>query len=225
MTYVQSVRGGGPILRLVALFDGFAAALKKARDARGWTQAKLAEESGVNRATIIEIERQSRPADAATIEKISSALGWDIYDLADAIAEAVGSPRRHAPPVQVSDQAIAIASVILPGAPPEDLGAFVRATAESMRLEGIAAALRRKWPDEGTRVLRELGLRKELPDAVERAMLLALPGPDSELEAELQRAAGEAQPADEADSSALKETREALERKGSTLQTEGGAKR
>jgi transcriptional regulator with XRE-family HTH domain len=58
--------------------------VRELRDARGWSQAKLAEVAGVRPATISEIESGASTAvHFATLERVADALGVDAAVLID----------------------------------------------------------------------------------------------------------------------------------------------
>jgi XRE family transcriptional regulator, regulator of sulfur utilization len=59
------------VTRLVA---SFGIALRQAREARGWSQERLAERSDLNRSYVGEIERGHAIASLATPEKLAQAL-------------------------------------------------------------------------------------------------------------------------------------------------------
>ena len=56
--------------------------LKEVRELHGWSQARLAEESGVSRDSISNYETGQREAWPATAKKLADALGVEIGDLA-----------------------------------------------------------------------------------------------------------------------------------------------
>ena len=56
--------------------------LKEVRELHGWSQAKLAEESGVSRDSISNYETGQREAWPATGKKLADAVDVDIGDLA-----------------------------------------------------------------------------------------------------------------------------------------------
>jgi transcriptional regulator with XRE-family HTH domain len=56
--------------------------LKEARELRGWSQQRLAEESGVSRDGISNYETGQRDAWPATASRLAEALGVEIEDLA-----------------------------------------------------------------------------------------------------------------------------------------------
>ena len=58
------------------LVQGFGIAVRQSREARGWSQERLAEHSDLNRSYVGEIERGSVIASLATVEKLAGALGW-----------------------------------------------------------------------------------------------------------------------------------------------------
>jgi len=70
--------------------------VRELRDARGWSQAKLAEIAGVRPATISEIESGASTAvHFATLERVADALGVDAAVLIDhQHAEAPARKRR-----------------------------------------------------------------------------------------------------------------------------------
>lgn len=55
--------------------------LKRLREQKGWSQARLAQESGVDRATINQVEGGRRSPTIATLEVLAEALGVEIADL------------------------------------------------------------------------------------------------------------------------------------------------
>ena len=54
--------------------------LTRLRQARGWTQSKLAEASGVDKATLNQAERGRRSPKVETLEKLAEALGVEVAD-------------------------------------------------------------------------------------------------------------------------------------------------
>ena len=55
--------------------------LTRVREKVGWSQRRLAEESGVNAATISQIENGRRSPNIETLEKLTSAMGQEVGDL------------------------------------------------------------------------------------------------------------------------------------------------
>lgn len=52
--------------------------IREAREAKGWTQAELAQKAGIRRATVNRIENQRiYTIDLAVLEKLADALGVD----------------------------------------------------------------------------------------------------------------------------------------------------
>lgn len=65
--------------QLVFKFNiAFSSCLNKRRKELGWTQAVLAEKSGVNRVTIAKLERFQRTASIEVVLKLLYALGMDL---------------------------------------------------------------------------------------------------------------------------------------------------
>lgn len=54
--------------------------LKRMREQLGWTQQKLADESGVDRATINQVEGGRRSPTIATLESLAGAMGAEVAD-------------------------------------------------------------------------------------------------------------------------------------------------
>src|SRR5215217_623741 len=54
--------------------------LTRLRNERGWSQQRLADESGVNKATINQVERGRRSPNVETLEKLADALGAGVAD-------------------------------------------------------------------------------------------------------------------------------------------------
>lgn len=54
--------------------------LRELRTGLGWTQEKLGDESGVNAATINQIERGRRSPKVATLERLAAAMGAEVAD-------------------------------------------------------------------------------------------------------------------------------------------------
>ncbi len=54
--------------------------LTRIRNERGWSQQKLSDASGVNKATINQIERGRRSPNVETLEKLADALGVEMAD-------------------------------------------------------------------------------------------------------------------------------------------------
>lgn len=67
--------------------EQIAAAVRRLRKARRWTQQKLADEIGVHRSTVHLVEKGDRDHDHGTIQKIADALGVPIGDLTGAQGE------------------------------------------------------------------------------------------------------------------------------------------
>lgn len=57
-----------------ALVQGFGLGVRQLREARGWSQERLAEHSDLNRSYVGEIERGSVIVSLATVEKLAAAL-------------------------------------------------------------------------------------------------------------------------------------------------------
>lgn len=64
-----------------ALVRGFGKAIRRLRDARGWSQEKLAEASNLNRTYIGEIERGQVTASLTTVEKLACAFDLPVQAL------------------------------------------------------------------------------------------------------------------------------------------------
>ena len=65
---------GGADAGASALVQGFGLGVRRLREARGWSQERLAENSDLNRSYVGEIERGSVIASLATVEKLAIAL-------------------------------------------------------------------------------------------------------------------------------------------------------
>jgi putative transcriptional regulator len=72
--------------------------LKEVREGRGWSQKKLAEESGVSRDSISNYETGHREAWPATAKKLADALDVEIADLREPTRELVVAGKAEAPP-------------------------------------------------------------------------------------------------------------------------------
>jgi len=57
-----------------ALFLGFGMAVRQLREARGWSQEQLAEQAGLNRSYVGEIERGEVALSLATVAKLAQAF-------------------------------------------------------------------------------------------------------------------------------------------------------
>lgn len=73
-------------------------AVRALRRSRGWTQARLAEESGVGRDALVKLEQGAREPRPATLDKVGAALGADLF------AVLREGALRHVPGLQGSDQ-------------------------------------------------------------------------------------------------------------------------
>lgn len=71
--------------------------LKEVRELHGWSQAKLAEESGVSRDSISNYETGQREAWPATAKKLADALHVEIADLREPARELATSGKGKAP--------------------------------------------------------------------------------------------------------------------------------
>jgi transcriptional regulator with XRE-family HTH domain len=54
--------------------------LRRIRNERGWSQQRLADESGVNKATINQVEQGKRSPSISTLERLATAMGVEIAD-------------------------------------------------------------------------------------------------------------------------------------------------
>jgi transcriptional regulator with XRE-family HTH domain len=71
--------------------------LKEVRELHGWSQKKLAEESGVSRDSISNYETGHREAWPATAKRLADALGVEITDLRERARELTVSGKAKAP--------------------------------------------------------------------------------------------------------------------------------
>ena len=60
---------------------GFAAELRRLREAAGWTIDELADRSGVNRSSIAKLERNERAPSLRVALQLADALGASVYDM------------------------------------------------------------------------------------------------------------------------------------------------
>ena len=60
---------------MTGLVRNFGVAVRQSREAKGWSQERLAEHSDLNRSYVGEIERGSAIASLLTVEKLAVALG------------------------------------------------------------------------------------------------------------------------------------------------------
>jgi transcriptional regulator with XRE-family HTH domain len=65
--------------------DVFAANLKQLREARGWSQERVAHESGLNPSHVAKIERTEREPGVRAISKLCEGLGISAAELFDGI--------------------------------------------------------------------------------------------------------------------------------------------
>ena len=65
--------------------DVFAANLKQLREERGWSQERVAHESGLNPSHVAKIERTEREPGVRAISKLCKALGISAAELFDGI--------------------------------------------------------------------------------------------------------------------------------------------
>lgn len=73
-----------------AIVQSFGATVRRLREARGWSQERLAEHAGLNRTYVGEIERGTVIASIVTVDKLASALGVSVAELLAAAASASG---------------------------------------------------------------------------------------------------------------------------------------
>jgi transcriptional regulator with XRE-family HTH domain len=64
-----------------AMAEQIAAAVRRLRKARGWTQQQLADAIGKHRSTVHLVEKGDRDHDLATIQKIADVLGVTIGEI------------------------------------------------------------------------------------------------------------------------------------------------
>jgi transcriptional regulator with XRE-family HTH domain len=78
----------------------FARKVRQARKLKHWSQAKLADQTGISEETISNIERQSASTKLATAAKLAEALGIELWELLlpDTASEGASAPieRREA---------------------------------------------------------------------------------------------------------------------------------
>lgn len=60
------------------------------RDAKGWSQQKLAQKAGVHKATVVSVERMDRNHGRETLDKIARALGVTLAGLYAAVPQEPG---------------------------------------------------------------------------------------------------------------------------------------
>jgi transcriptional regulator with XRE-family HTH domain len=65
--------------------DVFSANLKRLRLGRGWSQERLAQESGLNVSHLPKIERSEREPGVRTVSKLATALGVSAAELFEGI--------------------------------------------------------------------------------------------------------------------------------------------
>ncbi len=69
---------GGAAYRTLQFMTPITVRVKELREAKGWSQAELAEKAGIRRATLSAIEtNQTKGIDFETLECLASALGCD----------------------------------------------------------------------------------------------------------------------------------------------------
>lgn len=91
--------------------------LKRLRNELGWSQQRLADESGVNKATINQVEQGKRSPSITTLESLADAMGREIGDF---------FPKAQSPlPLEITQRA----SV------PDALSSYMRRRAESLEAE------------------------------------------------------------------------------------------
>lgn len=73
---------------------GIGERIRERREARGWTQVRLAQETGIPRATLANYESGRREPDLETIQRLAQALGTSMSYL-------VGETEDPSPPPQV----------------------------------------------------------------------------------------------------------------------------
>lgn len=71
-----------------AIVTNFGAAVRQFREANAWSQEELAEQAGLNRSFIGEIERGTSIASIVTVDKLARALGVRVGNLLDVTAAA-----------------------------------------------------------------------------------------------------------------------------------------
>lgn len=74
--------------------------LRRMREDKGWTQQRLADESGVDRATISQIESGRRSPSIDTLEKLAGAIGREVGDFFPKAQASLfeGQPEQRRPP-------------------------------------------------------------------------------------------------------------------------------
>jgi transcriptional regulator with XRE-family HTH domain len=80
----------------MTLVRHFGLGVRECREARGWSQERLAEHAGLNRSYIGEIERGAVTASLATVAKLARAFGLPASSLVsrgERLSETVGTGR------------------------------------------------------------------------------------------------------------------------------------
>jgi XRE family transcriptional regulator, regulator of sulfur utilization len=80
-----------------AIVRDFGATVRRLREAKAWSQERLAEHAGLNRTYVGEVERGTVIASIVTAEKLAHALGVPVSDLL--VVPAAAPPKTLACPV------------------------------------------------------------------------------------------------------------------------------
>lgn len=80
-------------LDLQRMAKQIAAAVRRLRKARDWTQERLADAIGVHRTTVVEIEKGTRDHDHSTIQAIADAFEVQIGEITGETADSSGLSR------------------------------------------------------------------------------------------------------------------------------------
>jgi transcriptional regulator with XRE-family HTH domain len=171
--------------------------IRRLREARGWSQAKLAGETGMGVSGISQIETGARNPSAATLWKISGALGVEVGDLFpkaqsplpfDETAgrspeERIATSNSLAKAIQSMSVAHRRAFEGLAGAPTEEIsGLFLQATLVYFGAEAVAEDAGYSISAEGDSAAEREAKRKmcealeameSIADEIEQAMMAA----------------------------------------------------
>ena len=79
--------------------------IKKVREAKGWTQEKLADESKVSRGFLSEVEKRGKNISLDLLRRIANALGASVGYLATGEGEQLGERKPVVIPLELSEAA------------------------------------------------------------------------------------------------------------------------
>ena len=125
--------------------------LKRLREQKGWSQSRLARESGLDRATINQVEGGRRSPTIATLEILAESMGVEVADFFPKVQAALPFERAGQPSAETAERYVRFGELMVEG--------WLLELADRMEHEDVAWFRRITiLASEYTAILRELNL-------------------------------------------------------------------